>query len=90
MPIIISNHHHAKLFFIRVKTFRVILYTKQHPDPIIKIAHNTTPELASVADPDTCFGPPGSGLVSQRSGSGSGSYYYHSKIERKPFIPAVL
>jgi hypothetical protein len=39
----------------------------------------------SVADPDV-FGPPGSGsgFISKRYGSGSGSFYNQSKIIRKP------
>ncbi len=54
----------------------------------------------SVADPDpnpdpdppdqNVFGPPGSGSISQRYGSGSGSFYYHAKIVRKTLIPTIL
>ncbi len=50
----------------------------------------------SVADPDPdssylyVFGPPGSGSISQRCGSGSGSFYYRAKIERKTLIPTAL
>ncbi len=38
------------------------------------------------------FGPPGSGSVSisQRYGSGSGSFYQHAKIVRKTLIPTAL
>jgi hypothetical protein len=38
------------------------------------------------------FGPPGSGSgsISQRHGSGSGSFYHHAKIVRKTLIPTVL
>jgi hypothetical protein len=50
----------------------------------------------NVADPNPdphVFGPPGSGSPSQRygsrSGSGSGSFYHHAKIVRKPLIPLV-
>ncbi len=40
---------------------------------------------SSVADRDPYdFGPPGSGSVSQRYGSGSGSFYDQAKIVRKP------
>jgi hypothetical protein len=39
---------------------------------------------SSVADPDPPdphdFGPPGSGSISQRYRSGSGSFYHHAKI----------
>ncbi len=48
----------------------------------------------SVPDPDPpdphVFRPPGSGSTSQRYGSGSGSFYNHAKIVRKPLIPSVL
>jgi hypothetical protein len=48
----------------------------------------------SVADPNPdqdVFWPPGSGSISQRygSGSGSGSFYHHAKIVRKTLIPTV-
>ncbi len=53
----------------------------------------------SVADPDPnpdpdppgphVFGPPGSGSISQRYGSGSGSFYHHAKIVRKTLIPTI-
>jgi hypothetical protein len=40
--------------------------------------------VTSVEDPDPSdphvFGPPGSGSISQRYGSGSGSFYHHAKI----------
>ncbi len=43
---------------------------------------------SSVADPDPHdFGPPGSGSTSQRYGSGSGYFYYQSKIVKKTLIP---
>jgi hypothetical protein len=52
---------------------------------------------SSVADPDPnpdpyVFGPPGyrSGSISQRHGSGSGSFYHQTKIVRKTLIPTVL
>jgi hypothetical protein len=53
----------------------------------------------SVADPDqnpdpegpdpNIFGPPGSGSISQRYGSGSGSFC-HAKTVRKTLIPTIL
>jgi hypothetical protein len=52
--------------------------------------------LISVADPDPSdpyvFRPPGSGSISQRYGSGSGSgYFYHqAKTVRKTLIPTAL
>ncbi len=68
---------------------------------IQKIAPMTR-KNSSVADPDTnpdpdlpdphVFGPPGSGSISPRygSGSGSGSFYHHAKIVRKTLIPTIL
>jgi hypothetical protein len=55
--------------------------------------HKHSPEkimiFLSVADPDPYdFGPPGSGSVRQRYGSGS--FYHKVKIVRKTMIPAVL
>jgi hypothetical protein len=45
----------------------------------------------SVADPDPhVFGPPGSGSISQRYGSESGSFYHYAKIVRKTLIPTIL
>jgi hypothetical protein len=45
----------------------------------------------SVADPDPhVCGPPGSGSISQRYGSGSGYFYHHAKIVRKTLIPTIL
>ncbi len=45
-------------------------------------------------DPDPpdphVHGPPGSGSISQRYGSGSGSFYHHAKIVRKTLIPTIL
>jgi hypothetical protein len=35
------------------------------------------------------FGPPGSGSINQRYGSGSGSFYHQAKIVRKTLIPTV-
>jgi hypothetical protein len=52
---------------------------------------STTLVLHSVANPDPdpyVFGPPGSGSVSQRYGSGS--LYHQVKIVRKTLIPTVL
>ncbi len=47
-----------------------------------------------VADPDPSdlyvFGPPGSGSISQRYGSGFGSFYHQAKIVRKTLIPTAL
>ncbi len=49
---------------------------------------------SSVADPDPdppdphVFGP--SGSISQRYGSGSGSFYHHAKIVRKTLMPTIL
>ncbi len=37
-----------------------------------------------------CFGPPGSGSISTRYGSGSGSFYHQARIVRKILIPTVL
>jgi hypothetical protein len=43
-------------------------------------------KYTSVADPDPyVLGPPGS--VSQRYGSGSGSFYHQAKVVRKTLIP---
>ncbi len=50
--------------------------------------------LSSVPDPDPpdphVFGPPGSGSISQRYGSRSGSFYHQAKIVRKTLIPIVM
>jgi hypothetical protein len=56
--------------------------------------------FSSVADPKPdpdlsdpyVSGPPGSryGSISQRYGSGSGSFYHQAKIVRKTLIPFVL
>jgi hypothetical protein len=50
--------------------------------------------LASVPDPDPLdphvFAPCGSGFISQRYGSGSGSFYHQAKIVRKTLILTVL
>jgi hypothetical protein len=50
--------------------------------------------ISGVADPNPSdpyvFGPFGSGSISQRYGSGSGSFYHQSKIVRKTLIPTVL
>jgi hypothetical protein len=45
-----------------------------------------------VADPQDpyVFGPPGSGSISTRYGSGSGSFYSQAKIVRKTLIAIVL
>jgi hypothetical protein len=48
-------------------------------------------EKISVADPDPhVFGPPGSGSISQRYGSESGSFYHQAKIVRKTMILTAL
>jgi hypothetical protein len=48
-------------------------------------------EKTSVPDQDPhVFGPPGSGSISQRYGSGSGSFYHQANIVRKTLIPTVL
>ncbi len=52
----------------------------------------------SVANPDPnpdppdphVLGHPGSGSISQRYGSGSGSFYYEAKKVRKTWISTVL
>ncbi len=44
----------------------------------------------SVGDPGCFLGPPGSGSVSQRYGSGSGSFYHRAKIVRKTLTPTDL
>ncbi len=53
------------------------------------IKATVTCEHSRVADPDPyVFGPPGSGPVSQRYGSGS--FYNQAKIVTKTLIPTVL
>jgi hypothetical protein len=55
----------------------------------------STPSFG-VADPDPdppdshVFGPPGSGSISQRYGSGSRFFYHHAKIVRNTLIPPNL
>jgi hypothetical protein len=48
--------------------------------------------ISSVPDPPDphVFGPPGSGSIWQRYGSGSGSFYHQAKIVRITLIPTVL
>ncbi len=61
------------------------------PDP-------SDPYVLDLLDPDPdpsdpyFFGPPGSESesISQRYGSGSGTFYHQAKIERKTLIPTVL
>jgi hypothetical protein len=59
-------------------------------------AHCRYELMPSVADMDLSdpyvFGPPGSGSrsISQRYGSGSGSFYHQAKTVRNNFIPTVL
>ena len=46
---------------------------------------------SSVPDPDPhVFGPSGSGSISQRYESGSGSFHHQTKIARKTLIPIIL
>ncbi len=58
------------------------------PDMLFRAADGT--QAISVADPDDpyVFGPPGSGSVSQRYGSGS--FNHQAKLVRKTSIPTVL
>jgi hypothetical protein len=50
-----------------------------------------TNRLISTSVPDQhVYGPPGSGSISQRYGSGSGFFYQQAKIVRKTLIPTVL
>jgi hypothetical protein len=51
-----------------------------------------TPTLVSASGytGSTCFGPPGSGSISQRCGSRSGSFYHHSIIKLKKFSKTVI
>jgi hypothetical protein len=59
-------------------------------------AELTAQVTSNVTDPDPSdpyvffVGPPGSGSISQRYGSGSGFFYYHAKISSKTFISTVL
>jgi hypothetical protein len=49
--------------------------------------------FSSVGDPEPephVLGPPGSGSISQRYGSGSGSFYHQATIVRKTLIPTIL
>jgi hypothetical protein len=47
--------------------------------------------IDSVPVPDPyVFGPPGSGSVSHKYGSGSGSFHHQAKIVRKTLISTVL
>jgi hypothetical protein len=55
-------------------------YTQQQLQVIVGV---------SVPDPNV-FGPPGSGSISQRYGSGSGSLHHQAKIARKTLIATVL
>ncbi len=55
--------------------------------------HSPDTDFFRVAGADPyVFGPPGSGSIIQRygSGSGSGSFYHQAKIVRKPLISTVL
>jgi hypothetical protein len=69
----------------------------------VALAHRSTQPLLekiSVADPDRnsdpdpsdpyVFGPPGSGSISQRYGSGSVSFYHQPKITINTLIFTVL
>ncbi len=64
-------------------------YSFQEQKILIEIPEVTS----SVADLDPdpyVFGPPGSGSISQRNGSGSWFFYHQAKIVRKTLIPSVL
>jgi hypothetical protein len=53
------------------------------------VAEKFESQESSIADPDV-FGPHGSGSISTRYGSGSGSFYNQTKIVRKTLISTVL
>ncbi len=64
---------------------------------LVQIKRKKEYAWGSVPDPNPdprVFWPPGSGSTSQRygssSGSGSGSFYHHAKIIRKPLNPTIL
>jgi hypothetical protein len=60
-------------------------YTQQQLQVILVVS---VPDL-DPPDPYV-FGSPGSGSISQRYGSGSGSLYHHTKLVRKTLIPTNL
>jgi hypothetical protein len=63
---------------------------------IFQVLFSSAPDPDPDPNPDPLdphvFGPPGSefGSISQRYGSGSGSFYQQAKIGGKPLIPTVL
>jgi hypothetical protein len=62
-------------------------------EPIFELGHTFQQADVNVADPEPnpyVFGPPGSGSVSTRYGSGSVSFCQQAKIVRKTLIPTVL
>jgi hypothetical protein len=68
-------------YFVAKRTLKIFL---QGLSPGFRV-------LASVMDPDPyVFGPHGSGSISQRYGTGSGSFYHQEKIGGKTLIPTVL
>ncbi len=76
-----------KLNFLCAQVFPILLLESQYYNKNIGL-------VSSVADPNPdppdphVFGPPGSGSISQRYGSGS--FYHHAKIVRKTLIPTIL
>ncbi len=59
------------------------------PYPTLVIEPVRINQCSGSTDPHV-FGPPGSGSISQRYGSGSGSFYHQAKIVRKTLIPTFL
>jgi hypothetical protein len=63
------------------------------PDSSVTLGRGSPEEIpaGSVEDLDPyVLGPPGSGSISRRSGSGSGSFYHQAKIVGKTLIPTVM
>ncbi len=61
------------------------------PRPHSRELHSGHRVFMSVLDPDPhVFGPPGSGSISQRHVSGSGSSHHQAKIGRKPYLLWLL
>ncbi len=63
------------------------------PDSSVTLGRGSSGEIpaGSVGDPDLyVFGPPGSGSISTKSGSGSRSFYHQAYIVRKTLISTVL
>jgi hypothetical protein len=77
-------------FSIMEKFDMLIWKSSSVPDP------NPDPNPDSNPDPNPdppdphVFGPHGSGSISQRYGSGSGSFYHEANIVRKTLISTVL